>query len=98
MKDIKNAIAITKIFNELKNEPSTNEKIKILDKYKDNIEIYNYNIEPEEAYKYFEISEFVVLPYKDATWSWVIPVSYSFSKAVLVTNVWELSSVVKEYQ
>lgn len=67
---------------------------KLLKKYENNIEIYNFNIEPEEAYKYFEISEFVVLPYKDATWSWVIPVAYSFSKAVLVSDVWELSSVV----
>jgi glycosyltransferase involved in cell wall biosynthesis len=72
-----------------------------LDKYwskiewlKDNIDIYNYNIEPEEAYKYFEKSEFVVLPYLDATWSGVIPVAYAFSKAVLVTDVWELASVV----
>ncbi len=63
---------------------------------KDNIDIYNYNIEPEEAYKYFEKSEFVVLPYKDATWSWVIPVAFAFSKPVLVTNVWELISVVQD--
>ena len=67
-----------------------------LNKYKNNIEIYNYNIEPEEAYKYFEKCEFVLLPYKDATWSWVIPVAFAFSKAVLVTNVWELKSVVQD--
>ncbi len=66
----------------------------LLKKYRDNIEIFNKNIEPDEAYKYFEISEFVVLPYKDATWTWVIPVAYSFSKAVLVTDVWELPSAV----
>jgi len=71
---------------------------KDLDAFKDNIKIYNYNIEPEEAYKYFEICEFVVLPYKDATGSWVIPVSYSFSKAVLATKVWELISVVEEWK
>ncbi len=34
------------------------------------------------------------MPYKDATWTWVIPVAYSFSKAVLVTDVWELPSAV----
>lgn len=68
----------------------------LLSKYKNNISIYNYNIEPEDTYKFFEISEFVVLPYKDATWSWVIPIAYSFSKAVLVSDVWELTSVVKE--
>lgn len=70
----------------------------LLEKYKSNIEVYNNNIEPEEAYKNFEISEFVVLPYKEATWSGVIPVAYSFSKAVLVTNVWELSSVVIDWK
>jgi alpha-maltose-1-phosphate synthase len=69
---------------------------KELNIFKENIKIYNYNIEPEEAYKFFEISEFVVLPYKDATGSWVVPVSYSFSKAVLATNVWELVSVVED--
>ncbi len=68
---------------------------KIIEEYKWNINVYNFNIEPEDAYKYFEISEFIVLPYKDATWSWVIPVSYSFSKPVLVSDVWELSSVVE---
>ena len=71
---------------------------KLLNKFKNNIEIFNFNIEPEDAYKYFEISEFVVLPYKDATWSWVIPVSYSFSKSVLITNVWELTSVVEDWK
>lgn len=63
---------------------------------KKNIDIYNYNIEPEEAYIYFEKSEFIVLPYKDATGSWVIPVAYAFSKPVIVTNVWELPSIVKD--
>jgi glycosyltransferase involved in cell wall biosynthesis len=66
-----------------------------IERLKDNLEIFNYNIEPEEVYIYFEKSEFVVLPYRDATWSWVIPVAYAFSKPVLVTNVWELPSVVK---
>lgn len=68
---------------------------KNIKKLKDNLEIYNYNIEPEEAYRYFERSEFVILPYRDATWSWVIPVAYAFSKPVLITNVWELPSVVE---
>lgn len=67
---------------------------KNIEKLKDNLEIYNYNIEPEVAYIYFEKSEFVVLPYRDATWSWVIPVAYAFYKAVLVSNTWELPFVV----
>ncbi len=69
---------------------------KWLEKYRKNIEIYNHQIEPEEIYKYFEVSEFVVLPYKDATGSGVIPIAYGFSKAVIVTDVWALSSVVSD--
>jgi len=65
-------------------------------KYEKHISLYNYEIDAEDAYKYFETSEFVVLPYHDATWSWVIPVAYCFKKAVIVTNVWELSSVVED--
>ncbi len=66
-----------------------------IEKLKDNLEIFNYNIEPEEAYKFFEKSGFLILPYHDATWSWVIPVAYAFSKPVIITNVWALPSVVE---
>ena len=59
----------------------------MIQKYEDNIELYNFHIEAEDAYKYFEISEFVVLPYKDASGSGVIPVAYCFKKPVLVTDV-----------
>lgn len=68
-----------------------------IDLLKENLEIINANILPEDAYKYFEKSEFVVLPYLDATWSGVIPVAYAFSKPVIVTNVGELSSVVDDF-
>lgn len=68
----------------------------LLEKNKNYIEIYNYHIEAEDAYQFFEVSEFVVLPYHDASWSGVIPVAYCFSKAVLVTGVWELPSVVED--
>lgn len=69
-----------------------------IEKYKDYIELYNKDIPAHEIYNYFEVSEFVVLPYNDATWSWVIPVAYCFSKPVIVTNVWELISVVEDNQ
>jgi starch synthase len=65
-----------------------------LNKYKKNISLYNFEIAAEDAYKYFEVSEFIVLPYHDATGSGVIPVAYCFKKAVITTDVWELSSVV----
>jgi glycosyltransferase involved in cell wall biosynthesis len=38
------------------------------------------------------------LPYKDATWSGVVPSAYAFSKAVIVTNVWELANAVKDWK
>lgn len=63
-------------------------------KYKNNLSVFHSEIPAEEAYKYFEVSEFVVLPYYDATGSWVIPVAYCFRKPVITTDVWELSSVV----
>lgn len=67
---------------------------KLLNKFKDNIEMYHCDIPDEEVYKYFEMSEFVVLPYKNATWSWVIPTAFAFSKPVITTNVWELATHV----
>ncbi len=68
---------------------------KLLNKYIDNIEMFHYDIPDEEVHKYFEMSEFVVLPYKNATWSWVIPTAFAFSKPVVTTNVWELATHVK---
>lgn len=68
----------------------------MLKKYNSNILLYNWDIPDEEVYQYFERSQFVVLPYKDATWSGVIPLAFAFSKAVLVNNVWELASVTNK--
>lgn len=66
----------------------------LLDQYKHNIRLYHFDIPEEEVYTYFEQSEFVVLPYKDATWSGVIPTAYAFSKAVITTDVGELATHV----
>jgi len=65
---------------------------------KKNIEIYNYTILDSDVCNYFEISEFVVLPYKDATWSWVIPMSYCFAKPVIATNVWWIPLQVIDWE
>ena len=67
---------------------------KLINENKEYIELYNFDIPDEEVYKYFEKAEFVVLPYKDATWSWVVPTAFSFSKAVVTTDVWELATHV----
>lgn len=77
---------------------SLDKYINQINKYKENISIYNFEIKDEEIHKYFEMSEFTVLPYKDATASWVVQVSYCFSKAVIVTNVWELPTVVDQWK
>ncbi len=67
----------------------------LLATYKDNIALYHYDIPEDEVYLYFEQSAFVVLPYKDATWSGIIPVAYAFGKPVITTNVGELSTHVQ---
>ena len=69
----------------------------LLKEHKNYIEVYNNDIPDEDVYKYFDRVEFVVLPYRDATWSGVISVAYAFSKPVIVTNVWELPSVVVDH-
>ena len=61
--------------------------MKEIEKLRANIEIHNREILAHEAYAFFEVSEFVVLPYTEATGSGVIPVAYSFSKAVIATRV-----------
>lgn len=66
----------------------------LLKQYKNNISLYHFDIPEEDVYIYFEQSEFVVLPYKDATWSGVIPTAFAFSKAVITTNVGELATHV----
>lgn len=69
----------------------------LIDKYKDNIKIHNEDIPDEEVHKYFEWSEFVILPYYDATASGIIPVSYAFQKPVVVTNVGTLPNFVEDW-
>lgn len=59
------------------------------------IQLYNKNISDEEVRKYFEMSEFIVLPYKDATGSWVLPVAFAFSKPVIVSDAGELGTCTK---
>jgi glycosyltransferase involved in cell wall biosynthesis len=54
---------------------------------KDNIELYIKSIPKDEIFLYFKNSDFVVLPYIEATQSGVIPLSYSMGKPVICTNV-----------
>lgn len=60
-----------------------------------NITIENRFIKDEEIPSFFLKSNFVVLPYKDATASGIIPLAYSFSLPVIATDVGVLSDYVK---
>lgn len=68
----------------------------LTDKHRDVLEIMNRDILEREVAGYFERSEFVVLPYKDATASWVIPVAYAFGKPVIATRVGTIPDYVED--
>lgn len=53
-------------------------------------------IEDSEIASIFSEANFVVLPYKDATASWIIPLAYSFHLPVIATTVWVLPDYVKD--
>lgn len=63
--------------------------------WKNNITLINRFIGDDEIPEIFWKSQFVVLPYKDATASWIIPLSYSFSLPVIATDVGVLSEYVR---
>lgn len=56
--------------------------------------IYHRRIPTEELISLIKHSEFIVCPYKNATHSAVVMVSYTFNKPVLTTDVCGLSEVV----
>ncbi len=45
---------------------------------------------------YFSAADIIVLPYKSATQSGIVPVAYHFNKPVVVTNVGGLGEIVQE--
>ena len=61
----------------------------------DKIKIVNQYIPNEEVPKYFCAADFVVLPYKRATQSGVVPIAIHFEKPIVVTNVGGLSAVIE---
>ncbi|NNE25587.1 MAG: glycosyltransferase [Saprospiraceae bacterium] len=64
----------------------------------DKILIRNEYIPNEEVPYYFCGSDVVVLPYKTATQSGVVPIAIHFGKPVIVTNVGSLNSLLKKHQ
>jgi glycosyltransferase involved in cell wall biosynthesis len=67
---------------------------KQLEKLEGKVEIYNEFIADTKIAPYFEQSAFLVLPYIDATQTGIVPIAYSFKKAVIATNVGSLPETV----
>ena len=76
-----------------------------LDKYKNNIDadikgnikwLTKY-IPDEQVNLYFCASDFVVLPYKSASQSGIVPMAYHFGKPIIVSDVEGLSEMVVNY-
>ncbi len=67
-----------------------------LKKLEGKVEIHNEFIPDDKIAPYFEQSAFIVLPYIDATQTGIVPIAYSFKKAVIATNVGSLPEVVTE--
>ncbi|MDR0305157.1 MAG: glycosyltransferase [Chitinispirillales bacterium] len=72
----------------------TNEEKILIEKLKNNIEYLNKWIKDEEFSEYFQDIDASVLPYVEATQSGIIPLSYSFGKPVIATNVGALSEQI----
>jgi glycosyltransferase involved in cell wall biosynthesis len=96
------------LFDALKLIIETNPKIKLvvagdgdlspykkdIELLKENLEIYNRWIPNDEVKKYFNAADISVLPYTEATQSGIIPLSYSFSKPVIASNVGALAEQI----
>jgi glycosyltransferase involved in cell wall biosynthesis len=63
---------------------------------KDRFEIHNRFIENHEVPEFFRRASLVVLPYKEASQSGVIPIAYVFGKPVVVSNVGSIPEVVQD--
>ena len=61
-----------------------------------NIEFINEFIPNSKVSELFEKCSVVVLPYTDGSQSGIVPIAYSFSKPVVVTDVGSLAEVVKD--
>lgn len=69
-------------------------KYEALIKHPKNFEIHNYRISDEDVSVFFQRACCIVLPYKEATQSGVIPIAYAFNKPVVATKVGSIGEVV----
>jgi glycosyltransferase involved in cell wall biosynthesis len=77
-----------------KGDPSYFENLLTKEEYQ-YIHIYNKFIPDYQISDLFNKARFVVLPYVDASQSGVIPLAYTFSKPVIVSNVGSLAEYVE---
>ena len=56
--------------------------------------LINEFVPNEEVYKYYQVSDIVILPYRSATQSGILNIAYGFNKPVIVTNVGGLAEFV----
>jgi glycosyltransferase involved in cell wall biosynthesis len=77
-----------------KGDPSYFENLLTKEEYQ-YIHIYNKFIPNYQISDLFSKARFVVLPYADASQSGVIPLAYTFSKPVIVSNVGSLAEYVE---
>ena len=70
--------------------------IKMISKFSKNDEIQwiNKYISDEDTTKYFAASDVVVLPYKNASQSGVIPLAYSYLKPVIASDIPGISEMI----
>lgn len=60
------------------------------------IEIVNRYLRAEEVSEYFSRADVIILPYKDASGTGVIPLAYHYGKPVIATNVGGLPELVED--
>ena len=65
-------------------------------RYKDNIVWIDEFISDSDISKYFSASDVVVLPYRSASQSGVIPLAYHYNRPVITSNIQSLIEVVEQ--
>ena len=79
---------------------SENKYLKIIKdlNLEDQVVINNQYIPNEQIPLYFCAADAIVLPYKSATQSGVVPIAIHFEKPVIVTEVGGLTQLIKKYE
>jgi len=62
--------------------------------YKNNIKWHNKYVSNDEIDSYFSLADYIVLPYKAASQSAIIPMAYDYNKPVIISNLEGLTEFV----